>query len=408
VDGARERPVILDRERLTNYPRIFVALYVLLAGGWMLTGPGLLDRSGKPVGVDFVTFWAASALAGRGEAAGAWDLARITAVERAVIGADIPPYAFHYPPTFLLLVLPFAMLAYPVALGLWWAGTTVAFVTVARKIAPHPVTAGLALAFPGFFQNIVQGQNGGFTTALLGGGLLLVDGSPVLGGALLGALSYKPHLAPLVGIALLAGRRWRALGAAVATAALLAAASVLVLGPEAWAAFRANVPFAVRVLETDGVLPWFRMPTVQVAAMLLGAPASVARVAQGLSTLGAAAAVGVLWARGAPLASRASGLACAAVLATPFAFDYDLALLAVPIAFLGWEGWRNGWRRGERALLVAAWTAPLAAPAIAEATRISPAPLLLAALVWTALARLRPLATTEALPAPAPPDAPPR
>jgi hypothetical protein len=383
--------VFLDRERLTNYPRIFLALYVSIGGWWLLSGPGLLDRSGKPVGVDFVTFWAASSLALRGEAEGAWDLARITAVERAVIGAEIPPYAFHYPPTFLLFLAPLALLAYPWALAAWWAATVAAFLTVVRRIAPHPVTAGLALAFPGFFQNIVQGQNGAFTTALLGGGLLLVDRRPVLGGALLGLLSYKPHLAPLVGLALLAGRRWRALGAAAVTTLVAAGVALTVFGPEAWVAFRGNVPFAVQVLETEGVLPWFRMPTTQVAAMLLGAPPAAARVLQGLSTLVAMALVARAWAIAAPLPARASVLACAAILATPFAFDYDLALLALPVAFLGYDRWRTGWRPGEKALLVAAWCAPLAAPAIAEATSLSVTPALLLALAWTAL---RPAPTT--------------
>ncbi|MDP2316088.1 MAG: glycosyltransferase family 87 protein [Pseudomonadota bacterium] len=393
---------LLDRERLTNYPRIFLALYVTIGGWWLFTGSGLLDRSGKPIGVDFVTFWAASSLALQGEAAGAWNLVRITAVERAVIGAEIPPYAFHYPPTFLLFLAPLALLAYPYALLAWWSATVAAFLSVVRRIAPTPVTAGLALAFPGFFQNIIQGQNGAFTAALLGAGLLEVDRRPLVGGALLGMLSYKPHLAPLVGLALLAGRRWRALGAAVVTALVAAGVSALVFGPEAWVAFRGNVPFALRVLETEGVLPWFRMPTVQVAAMLLGAPPPVARIAQGVSTLVAAILVARVWGQGASLAARASVLACAAILATPFAFDYDLAVLAIPVAFLGYDRWKNGWQRGERPLLVAAWAAPLAAPAIAEWTSVSLTPLLLLALVWTASLRTA-AARTGALDAPAAP-----
>jgi len=64
----------------------------------------------------------------------------------------------------------------------------------------------LALAFPGTFQNFIQGQNGFLSAALLGGGLVILERFPLTGGMLLGALSYKPHLAALIPVALLAGR----------------------------------------------------------------------------------------------------------------------------------------------------------------------------------------------------------
>ena len=75
------------------------------------------------------------------------------------------------------------------------------------------------------------------------------------------------------------------------------------------------------------------------------------------------------------------------MLATPFAFDYDLAVLAVPVAFLGAEGLRTGFRPGEIELMVCAWVAPLAAPAIAEWTHVSLMPALLVALVVVAARR---------------------
>ena len=292
---------VLDRERLTNYPRIFVALYVILGGWWVLSGPGLLDRSGKPVGVDFVTFYAASALAQAGDVTGAWAVDRIHVAERAAVAADIPPYAFHYPPTFLLALLPLASLPYLVALFAWWATATAGYLAMVRRIAPGAIATGLALAFPGWFQNIIQGQNGCFTAALVGGGLALVDSRPTLAGVCFGLLTYKPQLTPVIAVGLLAGRRWRALGAFAVTAVLFALASVLAFGLEPWRAFVANASFAVRVLETPDVLPWFRMPTVQVAAMLLGAPAIVGRIAQGISAILAIAAVAWIWGRGAPL-----------------------------------------------------------------------------------------------------------
>ena len=56
-----------------------------------------------------------------------------------------------------------------------------------------------------------------------------------MAGFLLGLVSYKPHLFALVPVALIAARRWQALLAALITAAALALASFLLLGPGVWA-----------------------------------------------------------------------------------------------------------------------------------------------------------------------------
>lgn len=372
----------LDRGRITVYPRMFAALYVLIGGWWLLTGQGLLDRAGKPIGADFVTFYAASRLAGEGRAVEVWDVAALHAVERATIGADIPAFAWHYPPTFLAAVRPLASLPFLAAFALWVGLGVGAHVLVARRIAPDAATAGLALAFPGCFQNVLQGQNGLYTAAAMGGGLWLLDRRPFSAGLLLGLLTVKPQLAPLVALALLAGRCWRALGGFVVSAVLLAALATALFGVDAWRAFLDNAAFAVRVLELPGELPWVRMPTVQVAAMLLGAPLPVAR---GLQAVVGAIAAGVLcaiWARRSPIAARATALVAASLLATPFAFDYDLALYAIPVAFIGWEI-RSG-RGGGRALITAAWLAPLALPVIALATSVQLGPVLSIALLGAA------------------------
>ena len=54
--------------------------------------------------------------------------------------------------------------------------------------------------------------------------------------------------------------------------------------------------------------------------------------------LAVAAMVIWTWSRqGIPLARRASVLVLGILLFTPFAFEYDLALLALPLAWLAWE-----------------------------------------------------------------------
>src|SRR5512139_1809356 len=103
----------LNRERLTCYPRIFLVLY-LLVGGYMILGgwfteEKLSDRLGKPIGADFVQYWAASHLALAGEAATVYDPTKFYEVERQVTGVFYP-VPWLYPPTFLIILLPLALL----------------------------------------------------------------------------------------------------------------------------------------------------------------------------------------------------------------------------------------------------------------------------------------------------------
>ena len=84
------------------------------------------------------------------------------------------------------MILPLALLPYLASLVAWLLVTLSNYLLVIRRIAPHPLTPWLALAFPGTFQNFIQGQNGFLSAALLGGGLVILDRFPLTGGMLLG------------------------------------------------------------------------------------------------------------------------------------------------------------------------------------------------------------------------------
>ncbi len=271
--------------------------------------------------------------------------------------------------------------------------TLTGFLLVIQRIAPGSAPLWLALAFPGTFQNLIHGQNGFLTAGLLGGGLLLADRKPWLAGCLLGLLTYKPHLAVLVPVALAAGRNWRALAAMLLTCGALVLGSLLVLGPQVWLAFWNNLPFATTLLEA-GVLPVHKMPTVFFATQLAGGGPLLSRVLQGLVTIGVTVLVFRVWRRAAPLALRASVLVLAVLLATPYAFEYDLTLLALPLAWLGWEVHTTGWRPWEEPVLILAWVLPLGVASLAYATGCQAGPLVLLALLavtWRRVATAPPL-----------------
>ena len=85
---------------------------------------------------------------------------------------------------------------------------------------------------------------------------------------------------------------------------------------------------------------------------------------------------------------RASVLVLGTLLFTPHALPYEFVLLALPLAWLGWEGHTKGWLPAEQPLLILGWLLPLFIPALGM-THLQLTPLILVALMVMALRRGR-------------------
>lgn len=302
--------------------------------------------------VDFASFWAASDLALHGQPEGAYAPEIHARVQAGLSAAENGYAAFFYPPGFLLICLPLALLGFLPALVLWLGLTGAAWAVVARRFLPARFPRGGAgwlglLAFPPAWNNFWHGQNGFLSAALLGGGALALDRRPFLAGLCLGGLSYKPQIALLAGPALLAARRWSALAGFCAAVLLLNGFALLLFGWRTWEAFFANMALARAVLEQE-LVGSAKMQSVFAAIRLLGGGLTMAYAAQ-MAVTGGVAAV-VVWVASRRPGGMAEGalLAAGAVLASPFMLDYDLVLLSLPIgwvlcqadsdgAFLAWE-----------------------------------------------------------------------
>ena len=378
-----EASLILRRVRwLAVGSRVFVFIYVSLAIILIIRGSSFSNIIGR----DFLTFWAASHLALSGEASAAFDALRMTEAARFAGQIRHGLLLWHYPPTFHLIVLPLALLPYPAACAAWLASTLFAYVQVIRRLAPHRECFLLAIAFPAVFVNARIGQNGFLSTALFGGAMLLLAKRPAMAGALIGLLVYKPHLGLLVPVALIFGRQWIALASAGATAIGFVLLSAVVLGWECWATFWSNIP-SVGLRLDDGVLKWRLMPSVYIALRTLGFDSATGYLVHAVIAVVAAALTAWTWFRQAPLPLCAATLVCATLLMPPYLFDYDLTLLAVPIAILAWDGVQHGWRRGERTILILAWLAPLSGVLALQQAGIPAGSLCLVALLCVAVRR---------------------
>ena len=362
---------------------VMLAVAMLAFVLWIL-GVTLAHPAGKPVALDFSAFWAAARLVANGHPAAAYDNGAIEATERAA--TIMPPgyLAFYYPPTFLLLVSPLGRLSYSAALAAFLVLETALVVALLRRVLPQGWAWLALLAFPGLLMNALSGQNAALSASCFAAAAVWLESRPWLAGAALGGLACKPQLAVCVPVALLAARRWRALLACGASALVLAGVSWAVLGRAAWLGFLANAPNARADIETIAI-KWPKMQSLFGAIRLAGGGNGAAYGAQAVMSLAAMALLAWIAARRPGAWVEAAAVATAALLFTPFLYDYDLALLAVPLACVTALAQRTGWLAWEKLLLLVLFLCPLVARAfgLLAGVAIGP-PLVLALLVVVA------------------------
>lgn len=357
-----------------------LALVAVSADAWLHTRAGLANAAGEQLGRDFVNYWSGAHLAAHGHATKVYDINAFVKYERAHTAANADFKWYSYPPTTLLLSLPLAIMNFGSALIFWLVLGVVACAMLLARTLDWRMALLAAFATPASFMNAISGQNGQFSAALLGGGVLFLDRNPRLAGVFFGMLCYKPHLAILVPFALAAGRYWRSFMAAAATMLTLIAISALLFGPTSWSAFAHNAPLNALLME-HGNSFWHRMPTVFAMARLMGGGIFAAYGAQIVSAVAAGALTVWVWRGGVSLERKGAILILATFLTTPYAWDYDLVALTFAVVWLAAKAGCEGFRPWEKIALAATITMPMILSPIATATHLQLGP----AVLWCAL-----------------------
>jgi alpha-1,2-mannosyltransferase len=386
----------LTAKRARAWGWLLLGVTLAIAVGWIAMARGGLDVAGKPLGTDFTSFWTASKLALAGSPAGAYDVAAHHAQQTAMFGRDTGYAAFFYPPIFLLICLPLAALPYLTSLVAWLAATGALYWRMARAWLGEAFGAMPIFAFPAVLTNIGHGQNGFLSAALFGGGALWLERRPIMAGLCLGALAYKPHLGIMIPVALAIAWRWKTFAAAGAAVIALAGASYGLFGLETWRGFLADSSLARGALE-QGLVGDAKLQSAFAAVRLWGGGLGLAYGVQAM--VAAAAAAGLVWLhRRAPnCGAEGPAMIVAALLASPFLLDYDLIILAAPLAWMLREGARSGFLTWEKTILLAAFVLPAVSRLLATDARLPLAPFVMAAL-FVAILR-RGVSAAQAVPA---------
>jgi len=371
------------------YGIILLLVTVAIAVVWIASASGGVDLMGRPLGTDFLNFWVSSSLALHGDPAAVYNPtvhgAREAALFPAYLASGYTP--FLYPPTFLVVCLPLALLPYFWSLAAWIAATFAAYWWRMRALLPNRGMTLPIVAYPGVLLTVGHGQNSFLTTALFAAGAHWLGPRPVLAGLCLGALCIKPHLMILVPVALLIGGRWRALGGTAAAVLGLVVISWLLFGAQTWRGFLRIGPVARGALEGVYFEPG-KMPTVFAAVRVLSGPLAIAYAVQGIAAV-VAVAVLVRLRRSPDSEGQAAALVAATLIASPFLVDYDLTISAVPLAFVFARAQAGGFLRWEKLTLMAAFVLPMIERSLAMGLSLPIGPLVSAALLATVARRLR-------------------
>jgi len=274
-------------------------------------------------GGDWAPLWAAGRAAWA-DPSSVYDFALITDAQRPVLGSIlgesiVRPYV--YPPSALLVIAPFALLPFFASYIAFVLVTAAACARQGFRIGAH---IGLLAAPPVVLAALV-GQTTFLVLALALAALSRIRSQPALAGVLLGlAAAIKPTLFILAPVALLAGGHMRSMIHAAIAGLCAVGVSVLCFGVQPWLAWIDAIPrFQSLFLANDSLVRTAISPYALAARYGLESPWIVAAGAC-VSVAGA-----VLTFRSTDnVAARSVALFGGALLITPYAMNYELALLA--------------------------------------------------------------------------------
>ena len=323
-------------------PGLLMAFYVWLNLLTTIPYPGKIGLDYNTLGTDWMVFYGAIRSVLDGNAPLIFDGDRFTDfLNTNFAGWLSKPLEFRpwaYPPSFLLILLPFAPLgffgsyvAFQVVTGALMA---LALRSRAAAAVPSPVLLVAALACPASAINAIDGQAVFLVAALIVGGFGLLERRPYLGGLVLGLLTFKPQFCILVPIALIAAGQWRALLASGLSAFAMMIASGLIFGWDLWLRW---FPLIIEnlVSPSEKWIEFGRMwgHSVYTCAVLLGAPQRLASWIQLLAITGAAASVVIAFRSRLGIREKTAVFLAATVLAAPHSGPYDVTLLVIAAAF---------------------------------------------------------------------------
>ncbi len=365
-----------SRYRLTP-PRIIFICGLLLS---IAVGVSIIQFSqsrenifpaGSPVGGDYVAFYGASVALHEGDAEKTYD-AEYFQEHLLAVGPPRDSYTlfWQYPPTYFLLIAPLALMPFIQGYIVWTGGMAALYLATLRLTGFSWLFLFVILAAPTFFHGVITGQNGFFTAALLIVATLNARTRPFLAGAAAALLTVKPQLGVLLPFAYLAGGHWRSFFSAAGFTVFLCAITTGLLGLDIWQAFLDGADEASQRVK-DAIMPLFKMATPYAWLRYAGAPYQISAIFHAVTAMLAIAAIIRVWRIVPDTELRAAALCAAVFFVAPYAYYYEMIILAFPVAVLAKRGLEKGWLRFEEISLALMFIGPMMMPGKGQEAGVS-------------------------------------
>jgi hypothetical protein len=319
----------------------------------------MVENGVPPLGRDFAASWSAGHLFWEGRVNEVFNGQVMGGLQSSV--SDITGTLYwHYPATFLTVVLPFGWFSYPVGLGLFSVLSFIAWLLVVRKIKPNQTLLQMAplLFAPAFWMCFAQGQNGTFIAFLLISGLYAQSqGRTVIASLCFAALIVKPHFGVMIPVILIAQSDWKSFSLTAVFCIIGIAISTLIIGAEYWPLFFDNLSLLRAALLT-GELTHHQISGFAFA-QALGIPNAGRWVLQAIIAVLSILICWVVWRESKSYQLRFATFIITTVLISPYAFHYDAVMCVAALYFLYQHGRLTQYIPGERSLYALFWFAPL-------------------------------------------------
>ncbi|PYR77701.1 MAG: hypothetical protein DMF87_15535 [Acidobacteria bacterium] len=346
---------------LTEIPRALISVFrvsyararrIAIAGagiGWIgaalliALGPGS-NRSvlGPMKWADFPHFYTLGAVTRARASHLLYDTHALDALQRSLVPDStgdvfIPVYA----PVTGLMFAPFSVFSYFTAGALWALVTIAVYMTcvwlawapAARAFSDPWFAIAAPLAFPAAWQLAVYGQTTAVPLFAFTAAWCALEGNrAILAGAALSLLAIKPQFALVITAMAMMTADWRlmlgaAIGAGLQALAVLATFDASVFG--AYARMLQRLPAIGGLLEPKP----YNMHSIRALTQML--PPAADWVVWSVLAVIVIAATRIVWRSNTPMRMRFGTLVLASILVDPHLTTYDVAVLVLPVAWIG-------------------------------------------------------------------------